>query len=448
MKVLVVGKGGREHALIWKIAQSPKVETIFAAPGSPGIATLATCLTDLRLDKPASDPEGLLAEIDRLVDFVREEGIDLTVVGPEDPLSVGIVDRLEAGGHKVFGPTAAAARLESDKTFSKDLMVRLGVPTAAHRSFDNSDEARAYIRATGAPVVIKAAGLAAGKGVTVAATVEEALAAVDRIMDQSIFGDAGAQVVIEQFLEGEEASVFAITDGGDFVTLITAQDHKPIGEGDVGPNTGGMGAYAPAPVMTPELVRAAEDEVIRPVLAEMRRQGTPFRGVLFVGLIITDKGPMVIEFNCRFGDPEAQVVLPLLACDLVELMEAAADGAISRVANVPVSAGAAVCVVLASHGYPGAYRTGKDIKGLDYFNGRDDQTAFHSGTTMKGGSIATDGGRVLGVTALGEDIPSALARAYEAVDKVSFEGKLYRRDIAHRAMARLGLPIAHRGKSK
>ena len=447
MKVLVVGKGGREHALIWKIAQSPRVEAIFAAPGSPGIAPLATCLSDLHLDKPASDREGLLQEIDRLVDFVNEQAIDLTVVGPEDPLSVGIVDRLEAGGHKVFGPCAAAARIESDKTFSKDLMARIGVPTAAHRSFSNSDEARAHIRAVGAPIVIKASGLAAGKGVTVAATIDEALSAVDRIMDESIFGEAGAEVVIEQFLKGEEATLLAITDGSEFVTLVTAQDHKPIGEGDVGPNTGGMGAYAPAPVMTEELVRTAEDQVIRPVLAEMRRLGTPFRGVLYVGLIITEEGPMVIEFNCRFGDPEAQVVLPLLACDLVDLMEAVADGDLSRVDSPPVGDGAAVCVVLASQGYPGAYETGKVIEGLDYFTGRDDQMAFHSGTTLKEGTVATDGGRVLGVTALGEDIPTALKSAYDAVDKVSFEGRLFRRDIAHRAMARLGLPIAHGGRS-
>ena len=446
MKVLVVGKGGREHALIWKIAQSPRVETIFAAPGSPGIAPLATCLDDLRLDKPASDRDGLLKEIDRLVDFVGRESIDLTVVGPEDPLSVGIVDRLEAAGHKVFGPSAAAARIESDKTFSKDLMVRLGIPTAEHRSFSDCNEAREHIRSTGAPVVIKASGLAAGKGVTVAATVDEALAAIDRIMDQSVFGEAGAQVVIEQFLEGEEASLFAITDGDDFVTLVTAQDHKPIGEGDTGPNTGGMGAYAPAPVMTPQLVGMAEDNVIRPVLAEMRRLGTPFRGLLYCGLIITDAGAMVIEFNCRFGDPEAQVVLPLLACDLVDLMEAAADGDISRLNGVPVGNGAAVCVVLASQGYPGTYDTGKVIEGLEYFTGRDDQLAFHSGTAMVGDAVATAGGRVLGVTALGEDIPTALRRAYEAVNEVSFEGAQYRRDIAHRAMARLGLPIAH-GKS-
>ena len=447
MKVLVVGKGGREHAMIWKIAQSPRVDAIFAAPGSPGIAPLATCLGDLRLDRPASDREGLLQEIDRLVDFVDEHAIDLTVIGPEDPLSVGIVDRLETNGHKVFGPSAAAARIESDKTFSKDLMARIGVPTASHRSFSDSDEARAHIRAVGAPIVVKASGLAAGKGVTVAATIDEALCAVERIMDQSVFGDAGAEVVIEQYLEGEEASLFAITDGNEFVTLVTAQDHKPIGEGDVGPNTGGMGAYAPAPVMTPELVRAAEDGVIKPVLAEMRRLGTPFRGVLYVGLIITNEGPMVIEFNCRFGDPEAQVVLPLLACDLVDLMEAVADGDISRVDDVPVGDGAAVCVVLASQGYPGTYETGKVIEGLDYFTGRDHQMAFHSGTTLLEGSVATDGGRVLGVTALGEDIPAALRSAYDAVDKVSFEGRLYRRDIAHRAMARLGLPITHGTKS-
>ena len=446
MKVLVVGKGGREHALVWKIAQSPRVEAIFAAPGSPGIAPLATCLGDLRLDKPAGDP-ALLKEIDRLIDFVREESIDLTVIGPEDPLSVGIVDRLEAAGHKVFGPCAAAARLESDKVFSKDLMVRIGVPTAAHRSFRDSGDAREYVHSVGAPVVVKAAGLAAGKGVTVAATVDEAVRAIEQIMDQSVFGKAGSEVVIEQFLEGEEASLFAITDGDDFVTLVTAQDHKAIGEGDVGPNTGGMGAYAPAPVMTPQRLRAAEDDVIRPVLAEMRRLGTPYRGLLYCGLIITDRGPMVIEFNCRFGDPEAQVVLPLVACDLVDLLEAAADGDLARVGDVPVSDGAAVCVVVGSQGYPGDYETGKVIEGLDYFAGREGELAFHSGTAAAGDTIVTSGGRVVGITALGEDLPAALTKAYAAVDQVAFEGKYYRRDIAHRAMARLGLPIATGPKS-
>ena len=437
MKVLVVGKGGREHTLAWKLAQSPRVEKLYAAPGSPGMAACAECLKDFRVDTSASDLEKLQVEIDRLCRFALDEGIDLTVVGPEDALAGGIVDRFTEAGLTVFGPTREAARLESDKAFSKQLMVDAGVPTAAHQSFTDSASARRYIRDQGAPIVIKASGLAAGKGAVVCQTEEEALAAIAEIMDDRIFGGAGDEVVVEEFMTGEEASLFAITDGVDYVCLVPAQDHKAIGEGDSGPNTGGMGAYAPAPVMTAELIRASETQVVEPVLAEMRRRGTPYRGVLYCGLMIADGQPRVVEFNCRFGDPEAQVVLPLLRSDLVELLEASATGTLGQIeVDVDVD-GACVCVVLASAGYPGSYDTGLEITGLDWFEGRDDAYAFHAGTAADGDRLVTAGGRVLGITARADNIREAVDRAYAAVDQVSFEGAYCRRDIAHRALARL-----------
>ena len=437
MKVLVVGKGGREHTLAWKIARSPRVEKLYAAPGSPGIANCAECLEDIRVDTSVGEPDKLQAEIERLRQFALDERIDLTVVGPEDVLAGGIVDRFTEAGLAVFGPTREAARLESDKAYSKKLMVDAGVPTAAHRSFTDSEEARHYVREQGAPIVIKASGLAAGKGAVVCQTEEEALAAIAQIMDDRIFGEAGDEVVVEEFMTGEEASLFAITDGTDFVCLVPAQDHKAIGEGDTGPNTGGMGAYAPAPVITPELIRAAEEWVVVPVLAEMRRRGTPYRGVLYCGLMISGGQPRVVEFNCRFGDPEAQVVLPLLKSDLVDLLEASATGAVGQLeVDVDVD-GACVCVVLASKGYPGSYDKGLEIRGLNWFEGRDDVFAFHAGTARDGDRLVTAGGRVLGITATGSDIRVAVDKAYAAVDEVSFDGAYCRRDIAHRALARL-----------
>ena len=440
MKVLVVGKGGREHALVWKIAQSPRVDEIYAAPGSPGIASLARCLDDVRVDTPISDRPTLDAEIDRLVAFARDEDIDLTVIGPEDCLAAGIVDRLEDAGLRAFGPTADAARIESDKAFSKDLMARIGVPTAKHRSFTDSTAAVDYVREMGAPIVVKASGLAAGKGVIVAHTEEEALQAIGGIMDERIFGTAGAEVVVEEFMEGEEASLFALTDGSDFVTLVTAQDHKAISEGDRGPNTGGMGAYAPAPVMTPELIAVAEDALVRPVLDEMRRLGHPYRGVLYCGLMISAAGPRVVEFNCRFGDPETQVVLPLMDADLVDVMEAVVDGRVGELEAGWVAGRsndrAAVCVVMAAAGYPGSYAKGKEITGLESVERLDGAMAFHASTATERESLVTAGGRVLGITAVSHDISSAVDRAYDAVSRVSFEGSYYRRDIAHRALAR------------
>ncbi|HIM57409.1 MAG TPA: phosphoribosylamine--glycine ligase [Candidatus Latescibacteria bacterium] len=440
MKILVVGKGGREHALVWKIARSPRVRKIYAAPGSPGIAALAHCLPDMRLDKPVSDLDGLTAEIERLRSFALEEGIDLTVVGPEDCLAAGLVDSFREVDLRIVGPTAEAARLESDKVFSKELMARIGVPTAEHRAFSSREAAVDYIRDRGAPIVIKASGLAAGKGVVVARTEEEALTAVGQMMEGRVFGEAGAEVVVEEFMTGEEASLFALTDGEEFLTLVPAQDHKAIGEGDVGPNTGGMGAYAPAPVMTPDLVAEAEDLVIRPVLAEMRRLGSPFQGVLYCGLMMTASGPQVVEFNCRFGDPEAQVVLPLMEADIVDVMEAVVDGKIGQLKAAlptPSANAAAVCVVLASQGYPGPYETGVEITGLESFDGeRRGALAFHAGTALKEGRLVTTGGRVVGITAVAGDIRSAVDGAYAAVEAVSFEGRYFRRDIAHRALSR------------
>ena len=417
MKILVVGKGGREHALVWKIARSPRVRKIYAAPGSPGIAALAHCLPDMRLDKPVSDLDGLTAEIERLRCFALEEGIDLTVVGPEDCLAAGLVDSFREADLRIVGPTAEAARLESDKVFSKELMARIGVPTAEHRAFSSREAAVDYIRDRGAPIVIKASGLAAGKGVVVARTEEEALTAVGQMMGGRVFGEAGAEVVVEEFMTGEEASLFALTDG-----------------------EGGMGAYAPAPVMTSDLVAEAEDLVIRPVLAEMRRLGSPFQGVLYCGLMMTASGPQVVEFNCRFGDPEAQVVLPLMEADIVDVMEAVVDGKIGQLKAAlptPSANAAAVCVVLASQGYPGPYETGVEITGLESFDGeRRGALAFHAGTALKEGRLVTTGGRVVGITAVAGDIRSAVDGAYAAVEAVSFEGRYFRRDIAHRALSR------------
>ena len=437
MKFLLVGKGGREHTLAWKIAQSPRVEKIYAAPGSPGIAEFAECI-DIKVDTPIANMEQLRREIARLRDFAVERKIDLTVVGPEDVLTAGIVDHFEEKNLKIFGPTAKAARLESSKAFAKALMERIGVPTASHRTFRDSAAAAAYVREQGAPIVVKASGLATGKGAIVAQTETEALEAISAIMDTRVFGAAGDEVVIEEFMDGEEASLFALADGSDFVTLITAQDHKAIYEGDKGPNTGGMGAYAPAPLMTPARIQEAREKVIRPVLDEMQRLGCPFKGVLYCGLMLTAEGPRVVEFNCRFGDPEAQVVLPLLKTDLVDIMEAACESRLGEI-EIENRPGAAVCVVLASAGYPdaSAYKTGKKIAGLDNFCSPQDLLAFHAGTRVEDGQLVTAGGRVLGITALAADISTAVRKAYEGVDQICFDNLYCRRDIAHRALERL-----------
>lgn len=433
MKVLIVGKGGREHALAWKLAQSDRVTRLFAAPGSPGIAAHAECLPDIRADLDISQRERLDAEILKLRRFALDEGIDLTVVGPESALAGGIVDRFVEKGLTIFGPTEAAARIESDKAFSKELMESIGVPTALHRTFDDSDAALAYVRQRGAPIVVKATGLAAGKGAIVCPTLADAEAAVREILDEGVFGASGAQVVVEDFMEGEEASLFAICDGERFVNLTPAQDHKAIGEGDTGPNTGGMGAYAPAPVMTPQMIERVDREITAPVLAEMARRGAPYRGVLYVGLMLTAGGPKVVEFNCRFGDPETQVVLPLLRSDLVDLCLASARGDLSQAGAVDLDDGrAAACVVMASGGYPGDYQTGYPIEGAE----RDDVLVFHAGTALDGDTLVTGGGRVLAVTAVGDDLRGAVDRAYAAVDNIRFDDAYARRDIAWRALGR------------
>ncbi len=425
MKVLVVGGGGREHALVWKLAQSPRVSRVFAAPGNAGTDGLATNV--------AVDAE----DVDELLAFARTEGIGLTVVGPEAPLVLGIADRFRDAGLRVFGPTAAAARLEGSKAFCKRIMETYGVPTAAYREFDDPEAAKAYIREQGTPLVVKADGLAAGKGVTVARTVAEAEAAVDQAMVGRVFGDAGARVVVEEFLDGEEASFLAFCDGRTFLPMASSQDHKPVFDGDQGPNTGGMGAYSPAPVVTPELFRRASEEVIRPVVDGMAAEGSPYVGVLYAGLMIKDGQIKVLEFNCRFGDPECQPIVLRMKGDLVPVLEACIDGRLDEV-SLEWDPRAAVCVVIASEGYPGSYPKGVEIHGLDAAARREDVVVFHAGTRRAGGRVVTSGGRVLGVTALGSGVAEAIRRAYDAVGDIRWPGAHHRTDIGRKALDRLG----------
>ena len=419
MNILVIGSGGREHALYWKLSESPQTEQIYAIPGNPGMGTSAA----IALDDHAA-----------ILRFVKEHEIGLVVVGPEVPLMNGLVDELEAAGIRAFGPRANAAEIEGSKSFAKDLMKKYGIPTARYEVFTAAEPARAYIRQEGAPIVVKADGLAAGKGVIVAMTEQEALDAVDAIMEDHSFGDAGARVVIEEFMEGEEASLLAFTDGTTIRPMISAQDHKRAYDGDRGPNTGGMGTYAPAPVMTPEMTERAVEEILKPTIAAMAMEGRVYRGCLYLGLMVTADGPKVVEFNARFGDPETQVVLPLLDSDLVAIMCACADGTL---ADVPIrwKDGAAVCVVLASGGYPGHYEKGQEIHGLADAEAMG-ALVFHAGTAMKDGKLVTNGGRVLGVIGRGADISSAVDAAYAAATKISFKDAYYRKDIAHRALER------------
>lgn len=423
LRILVVGGGGREHALVWKLAQSPRVKKIYCAPGNPGIGELAECVNIDVKDNTA------------LLTFAWENKIDLTVVGPEAPLANGLVDIFAEHGLKVFGPTKAAAQIEGSKAFAKKLMKKYGIPTAAYEVFTDLTAAKDYIRRQGAPIVVKADGLAAGKGVVVATTVDEALAAVDMIMGDAVFGDAGARVVVEEFMEGEEASLLTFTDGLTVVPMVSAQDHKRVADGDAGPNTGGMGAYAPAPVVTPAMLARIMREILQPTVEAMRREGCPYVGCLYAGLMITADGPKVVEFNARFGDPETQVVLPLLESDLTVVMEACINGRLERT-PVAWANGAAVCVVMAAGGYPGDYKKGDAIDGLPAA-AAGGAVVFHAGTAKQGGTIVTNGGRVLGVTAMDGDVLKAIEKAYAAVGKISFAGMHYRKDIAHRVIDRL-----------
>ena len=425
MRVLVVGGGGREHALAWRLSRSPQVEGVWCAPGNAGIADVATCV--------ALAPDDLKG----LVRFAREQAIDLTVVGPEMPLTLGVVDRFAQEGLRAFGPTAAAARLEGSKVFAKELLRQLRVPTAFFGAFDDADEAARFIDEVGAPVVVKADGLAAGKGVFICPTVPEAKDAVDQIMSQRLFGDAGERVVVEQFLQGEELSFMAITDGDVVLPLAESQDHKRALDGDRGPNTGGMGAYSPVPLMTPALREHVMRDIMEPVVAGLDRQGTRYTGVLYAGLMVQDGQAKVLEFNVRFGDPEAQVLMMRLKSDLAALMDAAVEGALADV-SVEWDPRAAACVVLAAEGYPGAVERGRPIDGLEALRGWPNGMVFHAGTRRDGDRVVTDGGRVLGVTALGDTIAGAVASAYEAVARIGWPGMYFRADIGHRATGRAG----------
>lgn len=421
MKILVVGSGGREHALVWKMAQSPRTPQIFCAPGNAGIEGLATCVPI-----KADDIAGLKA-------FALKEGIDLTVVGPEAPLALGIADEFRKARLKIFGPTKAAARLESSKSFSKDIMAANHIPTAVSRSFEQMDQALAYLDAHPAPIVVKADGLAQGKGVVVAMTREEAKQAVRDAMEKSIFGQAGQRVLIEEFLDGEELTIMAFTDGNTVVPMIPAQDHKRIGDGDAGPNTGGMGAYAPAPIATAALCDQVTRQVLQPTVDAMARLGCPFQGVLYAGLMIVRGTPYVLEFNARMGDPETEVVLPLLKTDLVEVMEAVVEHRLDEL-QVEWTQDTAVCVVITSPGYPGSYQTGLPIQGLPLAADRSHVAVFHAGTKRESGTVVTAGGRVLAVSAWGPSLLHARAQVYQAVQGITFPGCHYRTDIAHRAL--------------
>ncbi len=423
MRVFVIGSGGREHTLVWKIAQNKDVEKIYCAPGNAGIAELAE-LVPISVD-----------ELDKLAEFAKGNKVDLTVVGPEAPLTEGIVDLFESKGLKVFGPSKKAAQIEGSKIFSKELMKKYKIPSAGFEVFDSADAAKEYLEKKGAPIVVKADGLAAGKGVIICKTKEEAIEAVDEIMVEKRFGEAGDKLIVEEMLEGEEASIIAFSDGKNVQLMPSSQDHKRVFDNDEGLNTGGMGAYSPAPVITKEMEQRVLNEVIIPTVKAMEKEGVPFKGILYAGLMISGDVINVLEFNGRFGDPETQVVLPRMNSDLVSAMNACVDGTLAD-EKIVWSENPATCVVMASGGYPGKYEKGIEISGLDEANALEGVTVFHAGTKSEDGNIVTNGGRVLGVTATASSVKESIEKAYEAVSKISFEGAHFRKDIGKRALER------------
>lgn len=420
MRVLVIGSGGREHALVWKIYQSEMVDKVFAAPGNDGMAHLAE-----RVDIAADD-------IDSLADWAEENEIELTVVGPEKPLVNGIVDEFERRNLKIFGPNSKAAQIEGSKVFAKDILEKYDIPTAEYEVFTSVEEALDYLKTTDYPVVIKAEGLASGKGVVIATNIDEAEEAVNKMMEDRAFGDAGERIVVEDFLTGEEVSVLGLTDGEDIIPLSPAQDHKAVFDGDEGPNTGGMGAYSPTPFVNEDMREEILNKILKPTIEAFKKEGIKYKGILYAGLILTEMGPKVLEFNARLGDPETQVLLPLLKDDLVDLMFKVIDEEIKDV-EITINDEAAVCIVLVSGGYPLTYKTGGEIKGLDRLNQYDNVLVFHAGTKKEEDHFVTDGGRVLGITVLGDGFFNTVNEAYEMVEKVEFEDMHYRTDIGFNA---------------
>jgi len=414
---LVIGGGGREHTLVWKISQSPKISQVYCAPGNAGISQLARCIN---IDA---------SNIEKLADFVQKEKVDLTVVGPELPLSKGIVDEFNKQGLRIFGPSKEATKIESSKVFSKYLMKKYNIPTANYEVFQNNEEALDYIKQQTFPLVIKADGLAAGKGVFIVKNLDQAGDALNTLMKKKTFGEAGRQIVIEEFLEGEEVSILAFCDGKTVVPMVSSQDHKKIFDNDQGPNTGGMGAYSPVPFYPNEFKKTVLEEILKPTIKGLQSEGREYKGVLYAGLVLTKEGPKVLEFNARFGDPETQVVLPRLKTDLVDILNAVIDGSLHKI-NIEWNNNSAVCVVVASGGYPGKYLKGKVINSLERLENMKDIIAFHAGTKFQDGKIVTSGGRVLGITAWDDTISKAKEKAYEGVEKIYFEDMYYRKDIA------------------
>jgi len=420
MQVLVIGAGGREHAMVWKIKQSPLVKKIYCAPGNAGTGEIAQNIAI------AAD------DIESLLEFALQKKIGLTVVGPEQPLVMGIVDQFEEKGLRIFGPTARAAELEGSKSFAKDIMAKYGLPTAEYKTFSSEGHAAEYIKLKNCPLVIKADGLAAGKGVLLCQTVDEALAAVDSIMCKKSFGKAGNEIVVEEFLQGQEVSVLAFSDGETVLLMDSAQDHKAAYDGDKGPNTGGMGAYSPALVFTEIMRQKVRDQIMLPMISAMKQESRPFKGVLYAGLMLTKTGSKVLEFNVRFGDPETQPLLMRMDSDIIPIFEACIDGTLDQ-CRLQWKNESSVCVVMAAEGYPGPYEKGKPISGLQYANSLPGVEVFHAGTKTKDGEVVTQGGRILGVTATGKNTDTAIAKAYKAVDKIKWQGIHYRKDIGHRA---------------